>query len=265
MPPKKTPPSPARLDTSVHSDLANQIEELTKLVTSYTARFDKLEGLLSEVSKENKCLKESLVDRDKEILRLSKKLNAQEQYNRSWSIRIMNLEIPESEASDPERVMKHVYDSVLLPIFRGAFDKKLIQEIPPVSQILETAHILPSKSGSINPVIARFYTRNIRAMMFRLRKEHALRLPADNSAGRSRGAQSSTLPGKFKFPFYEDLTKINFAKMRALAQHEKVHSCWSVSGILRYRLHGENTVRKVNDVFDTVSDILSSASAKPSS
>ena len=257
MPPKSrqaTSPSPSPPSDRI-SDLVAQIETLSKTIDSYGARFDKLESLLSDVRAENKQLKSEIADRDKEILHLSKKLNAQEQYNRSWSIRILNLSIPTEDTTQPEKVMQHVYTKVLEPLFRGAVEKKLIREIPPMERVLETAHILPAKPGSPNPVITRFFSRNVRAMMFRMKREYASRLPASNAAGRSGSVQR--LAGKYEFPFYEDLTRHNFDKMRAIAQHEKVQSCWSVSGVLRYKLVGAAEIRKVSDTFESVETILS--------
>ena len=257
MPPKNKPPSsPAHPDQATNLDLSAQLEALTQLVNSYTARFDKLEGLLTEVRRENTTLKASLADRDKEILRLSKKVNAQEQYNRSWSIRILNLHISKEDSTSNSTVMNKVYENVLLPILQGAVAKKLIPSIPPVEQLLETAHILPSKPGSPNPIIARFFTQNLWALMFRIKHDHAPRLPAGNAAGRSSGNLKQRESGPYKYPFYEDLTKLNFAKLRAIAQHERVQACWSVSGILRYKLTNDSTIFKVSDVFDTVEEIL---------
>ncbi len=36
--------------------------------------------------------------------------------------------------------------------------------------------------------------------------------------------------GKYTFPVYEDLTGANYNKMRELALHDRVQSCWSING-----------------------------------
>jgi len=100
-------------------------------------------------------------------------------------------------------------------------------------------------------IICRFYSRNTRAMIFRLKKEFADRLP-----GTTGNSQHSRGNGKFRYPIYEDLTRTNFFKMRAIAQHEAVHSCWSVSGHLRFKLNGENRIRKVKNILDPVEKII---------
>ena len=240
------------------ANIATSLEDLKKLVGEYSTRFDRLEGLLEGYKKEVKDLKaevkelkNTLEERDQELYKYKERQNEQEQYIRGWSIRVLNLAVPEEEASEPEKVMVHVYNRLLLPIFRGAKEKGLLHTIPAVDTVLETAHILPAKEGAIPAIICRFFSRNIRAMVFRLRKECAPRQEPDQPA---RGERPR--PGRFQFLFYEDLTRPNFLKLRALALHEKVQSCWSVNGTIKYKLKDSETVRKVKSVFVPVDDIL---------
>ncbi len=86
--------------------------------------------------------------------------------------------------------------------------------------------------------------------MFRLKRDYATKLPSQT---RPRARQ---LPAKLAFPFYEDLTTANFKKMRAIAQDDRVQSCWSVAGQLRFNRNGEERVRKVSDIHDTVDNII---------
>lgn len=238
------------------NNIASSLEELKNQLDEYAKRFDRLEGLLEGYKKEVKTLKgeikelkDTLEDRDKELYSYKEKQNDQEQYIRGWSIRILNLAVPEEEASEPEKVMQHVHNKLLLPILKGAKEKGLLHTIPAVDTILETAHILPAKEGAVPAIICRFYSRNIRAMIFRLRKECAPREQVEQPARSERF-------GRYQYPFYEDLTRPNFMKLRALAQHERVQSCWSVNGIIKFKLKDSETIRKVKSVFATVEDIL---------
>ena len=53
-------------------------------------------------------------------------------------------------------------------------------------------------------------------------------------------------PGRYVFPFFEDLTKMNFTKMRDIAAHPTVAACWSSRGHLRYKLmNSQDTVDKI--------------------
>jgi hypothetical protein len=218
------------------------------------ARFFELKELLLGVQAENSDLRKSLEEKEREIGSLKQKTNDSEQYARSWSIRILDLAIPaDQDSSNTDIVMRQVYQRVLLPIFEGAVKNRLMNEIPPYLQVLETAHILPAKPGQTPPIIARFYSRNVKAMVFRLKKEFALKQQAPQVA--QPGARKRT--AKLLHPFYEDLTTANFKKMRAIAGDSRVISCWSVAGQLRYRLEGEDRIRKVPNIYMPLESIIS--------
>jgi hypothetical protein len=244
MPPKRVP-SPPPHDSS---DIAAQIAELTSIIKGYAERFDRLESMLSETRRENASLKSALSNKDSEILKLKEKINDQEQYVRGWSLRILNLQIPEADAIYPDKVMQHAYKKVFEPIFQGALAKNIISAIPAPHSIIETAHILPAKKDNVNPIIVRFYTRNIRNMLFKLKREFAPKSTPNTRAE----------PGRYLYPFFEDLTRINFDKLRAISGHPDVQSCWSVGGVIRYKLKNSETIKKVKSVFSSVEDILKS-------
>ena len=147
------------------------------------------------------------------------------------------MSIPSEDETDPEKVMQHVYDRLLKPILEGAVKEGRMSTIPPVDAILETAHVLPVIMDT-KPIIARFFTRNIRSLVFKLKKEFA---PKEQAAGEP----SKRGPPRQKYPIYEDLTKVNFLKLRSLANNKRVSVCWSIKGQLKFKCHGEDFVRKV--------------------
>ncbi len=256
----RMPPKKGESATAAAVDIAGQLDELKTIINGYKERFDKLDRLIEEMKKENKELKkqhkemkQTLEERDAEIFSLRDRLNDQEQYIRGWSVRVLHVDIPEEEATDPYKVMKQVHSRVFLPILQGARDRKLIHTIPSAEELLETAHILPSKPGTVPPIICRFFTRNLRTLMFRLKRDCAPRETPEEPAG-TRSERSK--PGRYLNPFYEDLTRPNFNKFRALSQHDSVQSCWTVNGSIRYKLKGDETIRKVKSVYASVEDIL---------
>jgi hypothetical protein len=255
---KPTSQPPLSVDESVVKLLDDIRREFSRKLDAYGARFDTLETLLASYQAENTALKAALDEKEREITSLKRQTNDQGQYLRAWSIRILDLPIPPDEdAHDNYTVMKHVFHKVLKPIFQGAIQKNLLQSMPTFDSVLETAHILPSKPNQTPPIIARFYSRNIKSMIFKLKREFATTIPAPASQTRA-GSKSRPLPAKLAHPFFEDLTTTNFLKMRAISQDKRVLACWSVAGQLRFRLHGEEQVRKVTNVFDTVEKIVSS-------
>lgn len=257
MPPKVQQSQQHSVDEGVTKLLEEIRREFSCKLDAYGARFDTLESLLASAQLENKTLKVALEEKDREITSLRRKHNDLEQYQRSWSMRILDLPIPPGEdAHDNSTVMKVVFKKLLEPIFRGAIDKGLLHSMPSCDSILETAHILPSKPNQTPPIICRFYSRNIKSLVFKLKKEFAPKLPSDQPASQLRSASRTPVFLKLAYPFFENLTTDNFMKMRALSQDKRVLASWSVAGQLRFRLHGEERVRKVSSIYDTVETII---------
>lgn len=223
-------------------------ERLDQLTKTFTSRFDKLEQLLAVVTRENTELRDALAIRDKEILQLRERLNEQEQYGRSWSVRVLNLQLHEGESTDPRKVMQRVYTDAFLPILCGAQDAGELGDIPSCEELLETAHILPAKEGKIPAVICRFYSRNMRTLIFKMKKEHAPRHELTPPQAATRGRPPRL--GKLIYPIYEDLTRPNFNKFRAISQRQDIESVWTINGSIRYRLVNSTTVHKVKTIFD---------------
>jgi hypothetical protein len=59
-----------------------------------------------------------------------------------------------------------------------------------------------------------------------------------------------------RYLVFEDLTRLTFGKMRAIALDPSVAACWSVNSQLHYRLVDDPTIRRVRDVLDTMANIL---------
>jgi hypothetical protein len=208
-------------------------------------KFVKLESLIDKVSSENKELRKIITERDAEILSLKAHVNSLEQHNRSWSIRVMGLPLSNEEEKSSSLVKKKLFSSVIQPILAGAVTEGDLPVVPSDSDlVIEMAHPLRAKEGSVKPIIARFYSRELRQLVFKHKKAYA---PKNDSG---------PLRGKYVYQIFEDLTRTSFQKMRALAVDERVDACWSANGQLRYRLVGDPTVRRVANILDPISKIL---------
>ena len=233
-------------DTNLQLEII--IAKLTALET-LPAKVAALEKLLQDSNAKNVALQKQVAAKDKIIADLTAKTNSLEQYNRSWSVRINNIMLPNGDKTETEVVMQTVFDKALRPIFEGAKNRGLITSIPDCTDVLETAHILPAKSSDRpKPIIARFYSRNIRAMIFRLKKELAPTTSITTREGERRTVQ--------QFPIYEDLTKPAHQLLQDLLKDPRTGPVWTIGGHIRYRLKNDDTVRKVVSVFDSVEDIL---------
>jgi hypothetical protein len=234
-----------------------------------------MEDLLNASLEENKALKAELTEKNKTIGDMAAKINQLEfglnkadQYQRSWSVRIANIPLTAEEEADPVAVKKKVFDMALRPILVGAHQKGLIEAVPEADSLLEVAHVLPAKTGTNKPIITRFYNRNLRSICLRLRKEFAprtrtsesgrggtesVRVGAAGAAARGEGPDGR---GRYIFPVYEDLTRANFSKMRELSLNERVQSCWSINGQLRFKMTNSPTIHRVVSVFESTEQIL---------
>jgi chromosome segregation ATPase len=116
------------------SGLNSKLEVMEKkldALENLPARLSKMESLLEKVNKENGDLVKAMAYKEEQINSLQRQLNSLEQHNRSWSIRVSGLNIPTEVENSNTAVKKIVYDSLLLPIFKGAVEKGDLPSIPP--------------------------------------------------------------------------------------------------------------------------------------
>jgi hypothetical protein len=244
--------------------IENEVKSLKVLLNDAVTENKKLQA-------EAKVTERKLCDMDERNNFLENRVNILEQYHRSWSVRALNIPLSADEESDNFAVMKKVYNVLLLPILRGAMEREIIPAIPTCEQLLETAHVLPGKANQPKPVICRFYSRNYKDAILRMKKFYAPREEnggAATAVGRATGGRASEGTrgeesggfegrGKYKFPLYEDLSRASFLKMRAIGKDDRVKSCWSIKGQIKFVLHrSPNEVKKVNSLLDHLDDIL---------
>ena len=247
-------------DTAQHDNVTqSQFEALLErlsILDTLQAKLESMEQLLKASNAKVLSLETEVTAKDKTIMELRGKANSLEQYNRKWSIPINDLHLPHADETETKDVMQTVYDKVLLPIFQGAVSSGLLKTIPDCNSVLETAHILPAKSNDRpKPIIARFYSRNIRALVFRLKREYAptKTVTTSSSTNNRRGEATKKV---YRYPFYEDLTRETFNLLQALLKDPRTGPVWTISGNIRFKLQGEDTVRKVVSIYDSVEKIL---------
>jgi hypothetical protein len=247
------PSKPKDNSDAILAELAAISAKLTRL-DPIPEKLEVMETLLTKLADENVALKREIRLRDEEISGLHHQLNTVEQYNRAWSIRVNNVPLSQEEEKHPAKVMEAVYTKLVLPILTGALQQGAIESIPALHSSIETAHILPGKPNSPKPIIVRFFSRHIKQTLFHFKKEFAPKLPTISSSSSSSTSQRSP---RQLYPFYEDLTRDNFLKMKALAADQRVSACWSVGGQIRYRLaNNPDIVHRVKSVYDSVDTIL---------
>jgi hypothetical protein len=242
--------------------ILDQLSTITKRLDKFdllSEQLSNIEGSMKALAAENITLKKTIENNSESIHHLQSNQNRIDQYNGSWSVRIMELPLSQAAEANPFNLVETVYEKVFLPILAGAKEQNIIKRIPSCEQLLERAHVLPaSKAGATKPIICRFLNRDYRAICFRLKKSYATRVEtggARTRAGASGGTPAEDRP-RFAYPFYEDLTAATFKKMKELQADSRVEACWSVNGLLRYRLTGSDEVKRVKQPLDPVNTIL---------
>ena len=205
------------------NDKLEKMERKIDALNGLPATVTRLEAMLEASTARTAALHEALEHQEREISALQLKLNSIEQHNRSWSIRINGMAVSNEEEKNPAAMKQLVFNNLLQPILAGAVDCGDLRDVPPANQLLEAVHVLPAKDG-IKPILARFQLRDMRSLVFKHKKEFA---PREQPITAER-------PGRYIFPFFEDLTVITFKKMRAIAAHPEVAACWSSRGQLRF-------------------------------
>ena len=235
--------------------MSEQLAASSSTISNLSTRLSTIETLLKITQAENTTLKEELVSSAQEATTLKAKLNHLEQHHRSWSVRVTGIKIPADEETDPNRVKHHLYEQLLKPILQGAVSNMILPTLPGESEIIERAHVLPAKKDAPKPIIARFYSRDMRALIFKLKKEFA---PRETLKTRSSNQESGPpRPARLRCQIYDDLTRTNFLKMKAIGDDSRVDQCWSANGHLKFKLVGSQQVRSVSSVFASLDEILS--------
>ena len=188
-------------------EVVRETAEKLAHITSKLEKLDKMEQTMEEIKAENR-LRAALSAKEEEIQSLNHRLNELEQYTHGSSIRLLNVPLTSDEEQNNSAVADKLYTLVLLPLLEGAVESGAITNIPMRDQLIEKAHILPSKSGEHKLIIARFYNQELRAVCFQHKKDYASRVQASSATERDKERA-----GSYCFPFYEDLTKANFTMM----------------------------------------------------
>ena len=250
--PKKT-----RESTKTTFTMEEMQSEMNSKLSSLIEKFELLEASLIAVTRDKEALKVTVAAQAAEIADLRNSLNEREQYARSWSMRILNIPVEKDQEADTRHVMQMVYECLILPILEGARAKGDISSVPDCEALLETAHILPGKGDGPKPVIARFYSRYWRNLVFRNRKEFSPRETSNANAAPSTSTRSNHVrTPRMRFPFFEDLTKATFTKLSDIKQQEGVISAWTVNGSIRFKLKDNNTIFRVSKLQETLEEII---------
>ncbi len=149
-------------------------KDLEDAVKSYKMDLTIINAKLDTLLAENTQLKKMVTDRDEKVSALKLQLNGLEQHNRACSVHMMGLPLTAAEEKSSALAREKLYRDVVLPIFKGFVAEGDLREAQPnADRVLEMAHPLWAQEGAVKPIIARFYAREIRTLVFRPKKAYA--------------------------------------------------------------------------------------------
>jgi len=150
MPPKtrNDAAEPTDADSKLNTILA-KLSSMSNNMAAMNQRLDKVDLLgeqlnnieesMRNISTEHAAFKTTLANTQTTITNIQANQVTMDQYNRSWSMRIMNLQLSTEDEANPFRIAETIYTKVFLPILTGAYSEDLIPRIPTCEQLLEMA------------------------------------------------------------------------------------------------------------------------------
>jgi chromosome segregation ATPase len=142
MGPKTNKKNVQNSDSDSEESLKDMMRSMSSQLKSLNEKMEKIEViesevkslkvLLNDVRNENKQqLKSEAKETEKKLKDMNERnnflenrVNNLEQYHRSWSARALNIPLSPNEESDNVLVMNKIYNVLLLPILRGAVERR---------------------------------------------------------------------------------------------------------------------------------------------
>ncbi len=231
------PPKTKNFEETASNQLESILEQLKAVNDRLAEQDTKFSKLLADVTKENAELKKQNEKQQETIDTLQEKVNALEQRNRASSIRVFNLPLS-GDTTNNDNVADQLFGKLLKPILKGALDRGRLNSFPTRDEVIEVAHILPSKSNT-SSILCRLKKPLYHQLILQHKKDFAPRAPGKDDR-----------PGQLLYPIYEDATRDTFLLMKKLAADSRVLASWISGGSIRFRLHSNpDTINRVRLIY----------------
>ena len=197
--------------------LKKDVDQLTKDVESLRNENNKLKKDLSQAEKKNS-----------EIEKIAKQgqttANQNEQYSRKTNVKILDIK---KEGNEDESTLTTTVSNLLAT--QGVM-------IRPESIL--AIHRIPSKPGTVNPVLVKFRNNNDKTKVMKIRAEM-------KAAGHR---------------LVDDVTKLNTALITKLNDHASIESAWYFNGSIYGKTDSGKRLRF--DIHDDIDTVISNANSK---
>jgi len=261
MPPKSvatvTPPpaqsTDAKLDNLIATvaAIAQSQQEMKSLLETSLQRLTNVEQQVSTLNLNQSAVTEHLAAHDRDISTLMIATNTSDQLHRVNNIRILGYPVLEDEtvaANDGGRFLRDkIFNRIIRPVLDVAVRDRFILSPPSAEETIMKIYRTGRSSvgGSPPPILVVFSSPLLRQALFRYKSKH---LPPPNTVEKAAGAK--------RFYVVEDLTKATHKLLKLLQADERVAKVWSMDGFIRFTRTGDDTIRRVSNVFEAVDKIL---------
>jgi hypothetical protein len=237
--------------------LMEKVSEATRVNAAQEEKIKALEASNVELQSELKVVKERVLvahrsntANEKKFETLDHKIemvaNEREQRERNPTVRWFNCKVTDSAKKSSIVLTNELYDTFLHKIFTRAMEDGLVKAIPKPTEIIEYAHILPSKKPDPKPapflppgapqpthkdsapfedtLISKFTSRNYKYIVHKYKKEILNEINKDKDKN---------------IEIYDDLTKVNLDCLRFLksdANSHLVEKAFVLSGKIKFVL-----------------------------
>ena len=149
--------------TQQFDKLTKQVNNVKKICEKQTKQIDGVDTKVSSL--------------DSHTMFLSIKDNQLEQRDRDKGCLVRNFELTEIEKKDPFITLAKVYKTLLVPCYAKAVEDGILDQIPPIYQVLEWGHFLSNKKSKLgeakskkDTVLIKFMSRYLKMLCFRYKK-----------------------------------------------------------------------------------------------
>ena len=225
--------------------LDNKIDEILNTLTPMSAKLDKVSKSVEAIEEQVKLIKFDILQHDDRITALeaeTKSLknvnNTLQQQQRNLTLRLLNLPVSVGEKDD---LKSRLYE-LLRPALAAAKTEKDLPTLPQLNSVIETCfrpyHAEQDKPPP--PIIFKVPNKTIKAALLK----HKKILTTGMGVG---------LP---KLLLVEDLTADTHKLFNSMVKSKKFGKVWTIDGVIKYTLPGQNQVKSVFSVYDKIEDIV---------
>ena len=238
------------MDPALKNWMTQQFDKLTKSVNNVKKICEKQTKQIDGVDNKVSSL-------DSHTIILSIKTNQLEQRDRDLGCKVRNFKLNENEKKDPFKTLAKVYKNLLVPCYSKAVSDGILDEIPPIYQVLEWGHYIPTKNSKSgdgdsknDTVLIKFLSRYLKMLCFRYKKVVCEEINTQDES---------------EVYMHDDLTRANGSALYRIKKDPLVleKSAYALGGVIKFRF--KDTPLKIVTVLNPFATLIKDMCRMPKS